>query len=84
MATPAQEPSPSNARPLPQEESGGLCCSHTMHFLEGNQLFPHLLSNSLALPLSSQHFIPTGLAVLEGVFHGMKITSPQNLEKRKK
>lgn len=48
MATPAQQPSPSNARPLPQEESGGLCCSHTMHFLEGNQLFPHLFSNSLA------------------------------------
>lgn len=45
--TPAREPFPSNVGPLPQEESGGLCCSCTMHFLEGNRLFPHLFTDSL-------------------------------------
>lgn len=45
--TPAREPFPSNVGLLPQEESGGLCCSCTMHFLEGNRLFPHLFTDSL-------------------------------------
>lgn len=38
----------------------------------------HSLLPYLSLLLSSQYFIPAGLAVLEGVFLGMKITSPQN------
>lgn len=48
-----------------------------------SSLTPSLLPY-LSLLLSSKYFIPTGLAVLEGVFLGMKITSPQNFKKKKK
>lgn len=56
ITTPAQQPCLSRARPEPQEESGGLRFSHTMHFLEGNQLFPP--STHSLLPFSAA-LIPT-------------------------
>lgn len=46
MATPTQQPSPSNVDPRSQEESGGLRRSHAKRFLEGNQLYPRLVSDS--------------------------------------
>lgn len=78
MATPAQHPSLSKAHPVPQEESGALCFSHTMHFLEGNQLFPPLTHSLIALPFSTAliQTLPSNWlsCFLRGVFLGKKIT----------